>query len=64
MEILENKTTKRIIKKRKRDVKIEDEDRCNAKIWHMKDMEYTDFTNNQTRFEHQNCKKQEFTNTN
>ena len=51
MEILENKTTKRIIKKRKRDVKIEDEDRCNAKIWHMKDMEYTDFTNNQTRFD-------------
>ena len=31
---------------------------------YMKDMEYTDFTNNQTRFEHQNCKRQEFTNTN
>ena len=26
----------------------------------MDDMEYTDFTNNQTRFEHQNCKRQEY----
>ena len=27
---------------------------------YMDDMEYTDFTNNQTRFEHQNCKRQEY----
>lgn len=39
-EFLENKTKKRIIKRKPKTVNLSEEERCNAKIWHIRDMEY------------------------